>query len=359
MFGGTHRLRIAIVLTCAIGLVISGCSCVTNRINGGGSTFVDPIMQKWSDVYNETVHVEIDYKKSGSGDGIQQMLVKTIDFGCTDAPMNREQTQAAREEGGEVIHVPLTMGAVVLVYNLPGVDRQIVLDGNTIARIYLGEIKNWNDEAIAALNGGSRHELPNVPIVPVYRAESSGTTKIFTEYLSKANADFAQKIGTSSEPKWPKIGTGQNGNDGIAGFVKRESNVGSIGYVEIYHAKRNSIPFARIRNRKGAVVSPDDDSLGAAAEGALAIAATAEPNSLHELTFSLTDVDNEKAYPICGLSYVVFYKNQAPAKGKTLVDFLQWATDDGQRFARDLGYVPLPDSLRKAIRTRLALLQYP
>ncbi len=359
MFGRTRRLRFIVVFAWAIGLVTSGCSCNANRINGGGSTFVDPIMQKWSDVYNETAHVEIDYKKSGSGDGIQQMLVKTIDFGCTDSPMNREQTEAALEEGGEVIHVPLTMGAVVLVYNLPGIDEQIVLDGKTIARIYLGEIKSWNDEAIVDLNAGLRGKLPDLAIVPVYRAESSGTTKIFTEYLSKSNADFAHKIGTSSEPKWPQIGTGQNGNDGIAGFIKRESNVGSIGYVEIYHAQRNNIPFARIRNRKGATVSPDDDSIGAAAEAALSGPPANEPYSLHELTFSLTDVDDEKAYPICGLSYAVFYKNQPPGKGKTVVDFLKWATDDGQRFARDLGYAPLPESLRKAIRSRLDTLQFP
>jgi phosphate transport system substrate-binding protein len=359
MFGRTRRLRSAVVLAWAVGLVSGGCSCNTNRINGGGSTFIDPIMQKWSDVYNETTHVEIDYKKSGSGDGIQQMLVKTIDFGCTDAPMNREQTQAACEEGGEVIHIPLAMGAVVLVYNLPGINEQIVLDGKTIARIYLGEIKTWNDEAIAALNAGLREKLPDAPIVPVYRAESSGTTKVFTEYLSKSHAGFAEQIGISSEPKWPQIGTGQNGNDGIAGFVKRESNVGSIGYVEIYHAQCNNIPFARIRNRNGAAVSPDDDSVAAAAEGAMAVPPANEPYSLHDLTFSLTDVDNAKAYPLCGLSYAVFYKNQPPGKGKTIVDFLKWATDDGQRFTRDLGYAPLPESLRKTIRSRLELLQFP
>jgi phosphate transport system substrate-binding protein len=316
-------------------------------------------MQKWSDVYNESTGVEIDYKKSGSGDGIQQMVVKTIDFGCTDAPMNSEQTQSAREEGGEVVHIPLTLGAVVLVYNLPGIDQQIVLDGPTIARIYLGEIKTWNDDAIAGLNPDLRARLPDAPIVPVYRAEASGTTRIFTEYLAKTYAGFARQIGVSSAPKWPQIGTGQNGNDGIAGFVKRESNVGSIGYVEIYHALRSGIPFARIRNRQGMAVAPDDDAVRAAAEGALASASADEPYSLHQLTFSLADVNHDKAYPLCGMSYAVLYAKQPPGKGKAIVDFLKWATGDGQRFAPDLGYAPLPESLRKLIRARLDQIQAP
>jgi phosphate transport system substrate-binding protein len=320
-----------------------------SRLNGGGATFVDPIMQRWSSEYKTAKNVEVDYKKSGSGNGIQQMSGKVLDFGCTDAPMNKEETENAKGEGGEVVHVPVIMGAVAMIYNVPGVPNHLKLSGDVIAKIYLGEITMWNDPAIAGLNAGVN--LPATGITPVYRAESSGTTSVFTEYLSKSSESFKAKIGISKNPKWPKIGTGQNGNDGIAGHVKR--NEGCIGYVELYYAKKSELSYASLKNRRGKDVLPDPENVAAAAAAALATPPTVEPYTLHQLTFSLTDVDSDLAYPICGASYAVLYKKQPAGKGKALVEFLKWATGEGQQFAKELDYSPLPAELQAKIAARL------
>jgi phosphate transport system substrate-binding protein len=341
----------------------SGCGKDVKRLNGGGATFVDPIMQKWSAVYKEQKGVEIDYKKSGSGNGIQQMIAKTIDFGCTDAPMNAEQLDTAKKEGGDVIHVPVIVGSVAVIYNLPEAgDRQLILSGKVIAKIYQGiadgdgvKAVRWNDPEILALNPGVN--FPNKEIVPVYRSESSGTTKIFTEYLSKSSTEFAQKIGSSTEPKWPKLGSGQNGNDGVARQVKESAN--AIGYVELFYAQKNEIRFVKVRNRKGIDISPDQEGVvSAAAAAALSTPQDKAPYTLHELTFSLTDTDGDQSYPICGMSYAILYMKQPEAKGKKLVEFLKWATSEGQKFAKDLGYAPLPAELTQKIQARLDQVQY-
>ena len=351
----SHWLKLPILAAIAVGC-LTGCGKDVKRINGGGATFVDPIMQKWSSVYKEQKGIEIDYKKSGSGNGIQQMIAKTLDFGCTDAPMNKEQLETAKKEGGDVIHIPMTIGAVAIAYNLPEASqKQLILTGKVLADIYRGVIKKWNHPDIAALNKDVG--LPEKDIVPVYRSESSGTTKIFTEYLSKSSDEFKTEIGSSTEPKWPKIGLGQNGSDGIAGFVK--NNAYAIGYVEIFYAQKNEIPFAKVRNRNGIDISPDTEgSVSAAAAAVLDTTPDKEPYTLHELTFSLTDTAGSEAYPICGISYAVFFKKLPEAKGKKLIEFLKWATSDGQKFAKDLGYAPLPDGLIKKIHARLEQVQY-
>lgn len=319
------------------------------RLGGGGATFVDPIMQKWSAEYKASKGTEIDYKKSGSGNGIQQMTGKVLDFGCTDAPMNKEETATAKDEGGEVIHLPVIMGAVVLVYNVPDVTSPLQFTGPILADIYRGKITKWNDPALVAINPDAK--LPAMDIVPVYRSESSGTTSIFTEYLSKVSPEFKKEIGVSKSPKWPKIGTGQNGNDGVAGHVQR--NPGCIGYVEMYYAKNNKLPFAKLKNKSGKFVLPEATAVTAAAEIAMKEQATTEPYTLHQLTFSLTDIAGEQTYPICGASYAVLYKKQPAAKGKTLVAFLKWATTEGQQFAGALEYAELPQELRTKIAERL------
>ncbi|WP_020468364.1 phosphate ABC transporter substrate-binding protein PstS [Zavarzinella formosa] len=335
-------------------LLTSGCKRGSvdggvDRLSGGGATFVDPIMQRWSSEYKTAKNVEVDYKKSGSGNGIQQMSGKVLDFGCTDAPMNKDETENAKTEGGEVVHVPVIMGAVAIIYNVPGVKEQLKLNGDVIAKIYLGEITLWNDPAIAALNPGVK--LPASGLTPVYRSESSGTTSIFTEFLSKSSVSFKTKIGISKNPKWPKIGTGQNGNDGIAGHVQR--NEGCIGYVELYYAKKSEMPYAILKNRRGKDVLPDTENVAAAAKGAMSETPTKEPYTVHSLTYSLTDIDADTAYPICGMSYAVLFKNQPAGKGKALVDFLKWATTDGQKFAKELEYSPLPTELQTKIAARL------
>lgn len=328
----------------------------TKRITGGGSSFVNPIMQKWSDSFRESNGTEIEYKSSGSGDGIKQMIARTQDFGCTDVPMSEQQTKDAQKEGGNVIHVPVAMGAVAIIYNVPGITEQLVLDGKTLADIYRMAITFWNDPEIAKLNPKLRDKLPNERIILVFRSEASGTTKIFTEFLAKSSPEFKQEIPPSSEPKWKQGGTGQNGNAGIAGFVK--NNPGTIGYVELYYAK-DGFTFAKLRNRKGVELGPDQVGVvAAAAESAMNTPPKELPYTLHELTFSMTDIDNEKAYPICGLTYAVFYAKQPQNKGKKIVEFLKWAVSDGQKFAENLGYAPLPDALATKAKERLGQVEF-
>jgi phosphate transport system substrate-binding protein len=332
-------------------LMLSGCGkSEVKRINGGGATFPDPIIQKWSAVYKDSKGIEVDYSKSGSGDGIKNMTSKTLDFGCSDAPMNKEQLDAARAKGGEVIHIPVTIGSVAVVYNIPGFTGQLVLDGKTLGKIYTGAITDWGHPDIAALNPG----IPKHPIVAVYRAESSGTTNIFKEFLAKTGAPI--KPSTSSS--WPDSlrGTGQQGSDGVAGHVK--NNAGCIGYVELTYAKKNGIPYAAIRNRAGKDMLPTPEGVTAAAETSFQKPQTTEPYSLHTLTFSLTDADSSEAYPICGMSYAVLFKKQPKDKGKVLVEFLKWATTEGQKFAAELDYAPLPKKLQDDINKRLGEVEF-
>jgi phosphate transport system substrate-binding protein len=338
----------------AAALLTTGCGeRKSERLSGGGATFVDPIMQKWSAEYKAATGIEIDYSKSGSSDGIKKMTEKELDFGCSDAPMKKEQVEAARAKGGEVVHVPVIAGGVAVIYNLPGL-ADLKLSGPVIAEIYLGKIKKWNDEAIAKLNPGA--QLPELAIVPVYRAEGSGTSNIFTEFLSKTHPEFSQKVGASTSPKWPEIGTGQKGSDGVASHVK--GNAGCIGYAEVSYAKSNGIAVAAVQNAKGQFTRPEADAVTAAAEWALAQQQTKEPYSLHELTYSLTNADSEKAYPICGFSYAVLYKKEPTKKGKALVEFLKWATTEGQKFAVELHYAPLPAELGKRVAERLGQVEF-
>jgi phosphate transport system substrate-binding protein len=339
----------------AFGALLIGCNGKNagERLSGGGATFVDPIMQKWSSEYKSAKGVEIDYSKSGSSDGIKQMTEMNLDFGCSDAPMKKDQVEAARKKGGDVVHIPLVMGGVAVIHNVPGV-RELKLSGPVIANIYLGKIKKWNDPTIAQLNPGAN--LPDLAIVPVYRAEGSGTSNIFTEYLSKVHPEFNQKIGASTSPKWPEIGTGQKGSDGVANHVK--DNTGAIGYVEVSYAKKNSIAVAAVQNRKGAFTLPEADAVTSAGAWALAQPQTKEPYSLHELTYSLTDADNETAYPICGISYAVVYQKLPAGKGPALVEFLKWATTDGQKYAVELHYAPLPADLSKKVVEKLGQVKF-
>jgi len=323
------------------------------RISGGGATFVDPIMQKWSAEYKNLRGTEIDYSKSGSSDGIKQMTEKSLDFGCSDAPMKKDQVDKAKEKGGDVVHVPLIMGAVAVVYNLPNV-ADLKLSGPVIADIYLGKIEKWNAEPIKALNPGV--DLPDLKIIPVYRQEGSGTTNIFTEYLNKVSPEFADKIPASTSPTWPKIGLAQKGSDGVAAHVK--ANAGCIGYVEVSYAKMNDIRTALVQNSKGAFMAPEAAAVTAAGEWAITQKQTKAPYSLHELTYSLTNADAQAAYPICGISYGLIYKKQSGDKGKKLVEFLRWATADGQKFATDLHYAPLPAELGKKVADRLNQIEF-
>jgi phosphate transport system substrate-binding protein len=350
---------LAFVVGFAIGC--SGCNSSSSgggggsatRLSGGGATFINPLMQEWKQAYKAAKGVEIDYQPKGSGFGIQQMTSKTIDFGCSDAPMRKAQLDAALKEGGEVIHIPLTMGPVAVIYNLPGVDKALTLNGKVIAEIYLGKIKKWNDPALKELNKDLN--LPDTAISPVFRSEASGTTNIFKEFLAKSSPEFKQTVGVSTEPTWPKgVGTGERGNDGVANQVKQST--GTIGYCELSYAKE--IKYATLINRVGKPVACTLDGTIAAAEVAMKQKQTEEPYSLHELTFSLTDSDGEKSYPICGFSYCVLYKKQPAGTGKGLVDFLKWGVHDGQKLAPSKDYAPLPDELVQKIDARLNQVEF-
>jgi phosphate transport system substrate-binding protein len=353
-----RSLSLGFLVPVAAGLLAVGCGGCndkggsTVRLSGGGSSFVDPIMQRWSKEYTGK-GAEIDYTKSGSSDGIKKMTEKELDFGCTDAPMKKEQVEAAAGKGGEVIHVPLVAGGVAVIYNVPGVS-DLKLSGPVVAEIYLGKIKKWNDPAIAKLNASV--QLPDLEIVPVYRAEGSGTSNIFTEFLSKVHPEFARKIGASTSPKWPEIGTGQKGSDGVANHVK--NNAGCIGYAEVSYAKTNGIATAAIQNAKGKFTLPEAEAVTAAAEWAMGQQQTNEPYSLHQLSYSLTNAEGETAYPICGYTYAVLYKKESTKKGRALVDFLKWATTEGQKYAAELYYAPLPAELGKKVAERLGQVEF-
>jgi len=353
-----RSLRYALVFTALIGLSFAasaGCGGCNGsggtggRITAGGATFVDPIMQKWAAEYNKTSKVEIDYTAQGSGYGITQLTAKNIAFGCSDAPMKKNELEAANTAGGEVIHLPVAIGAVAVVFNVPGVT-ELKLTGDVLAGIYLRTITKWNDPAIAALNAGVA--LPDLAIVPVTRSDKSGTTNVFTEYLSKVNPEFKKIVGTSTQPTWPQGGVGQNGSGGIASHVK--ANSGCIGYCELSFAKTNSLSVVTLKNKMGAFVKPEAEGVSAAADAAANDKPTAEPYTLHELTFSLTNTDGEKAYPIVGVSYaIVFAKPPADKGGKLVAAFLKWAVTDGQKFAVEENYAPLPEALQKKCVARI------
>jgi phosphate transport system substrate-binding protein len=312
------------------------------RISAGGATFVDPIMQKWSGEYKAAKNVEIDYVAKGSGYGISNVTSKNLDFGCSDAPMNRKEVDAAAKAGGGVVHVPVALGAVAVVFNLEGI-KDLKLSGEVLAEIYLRKITKWNDPKVAALNPGVA--LPAADITPVCRAESSGTTNIFTEYLGKKSAEFAKAPGASKSPKWPEGVAAKAENAGIAEFVKNTPH--TLGYVELAFAKNNGIPYASILNKAGKPVAPDAASVTAAVDAGMKVKQEKEPYSLHPLAFSFTDAEGDGSYPIVGASYAILFKKQPKDKGPVIVEFLKWVVGDGQKFAAELHYAPLPADLSK------------
>ena len=250
-----------------LGLVcLPGCGPSKPRLNAGGSTFVYPMMSKWSAEYDQAKGVEVNYQSIGSGGGIQQMIAKTLDFGCTDAPMNQEQLDKAKEAGGEVVHIPLVMGAVVPIYHLEGVKVPLRFTGPVLADIYLEKIKKWNDTELAKLNPGV--ELPDKEILTVHRSEGSGTTYIWVDYLSKISpaGEWKERVGVGASVKWPG-GLAAKGNEGVAGKVSQSP--GSIGYVELVYALQNRIPFGSVQNQEGQFITPSLESVTAAAKGAL------------------------------------------------------------------------------------------
>lgn len=315
------------------------------RLQGSGASFPKPIYEKWVNEFGKINQmVKIDYQATGSGAGQKALLAKTADFGASDDPMSDEDLKSA---SGEILHIPTVLGAVVLTYNLEGVSEPLKLSGPTISDIYLGNIKKWNDERLAKDNPGVT--LPNADILPVYRADSSGTSAVFTDFLSKTSPDWKTKVGMNKQPSWiTGVGVGAKGNDGVMGQVKQTPN--SIGYVELTFAKANSLPVAKIRNKAGEFVDASLDSVKAAAASAV----TKMPDDLRT---QITDGEGAGVYPISSYTYILVYKDQPDAaKGKALVDFLWWAIHDGEKFASDLHYGPLPDDVLKKVEAKINLI---
>lgn len=332
---GSFVALIVIGLASASGFGQSG------ALTGAGSTFVNPLMSKWSKEYH-TLHpdVQINYQSIGSGGGRQQFLAKTVAFGASDAPLTDEQIAQA---GGaaNVVHIPVTQGSVVVAYNLPGVPKQVQFSPDTIAGIFLGTIKTWNDSKIAADNPGL--SLPAWPLLVVHRSEGSGTTDIFTDYLSKVSADWKAKVGRGSSVQWP-AGIGGQGNEGVANQIKNTR--GGIGYIEFAYAKQNNLPYGAIKNQAGNYVEPYPASVTAAASSMADLPA--------DLRFSITNQTGAQAYPIAGTTWVLLYKDQQNAdQGKLVADFVEWAITDGQKYANDLDYAVLAKNLVQKSQTAL------
>ncbi|MDQ3132910.1 MAG: phosphate ABC transporter substrate-binding protein PstS [Acidobacteriota bacterium] len=312
------------------------------RLQGSGASFPKPIYEKWVSEYGKiNPNVKIDYQSTGSGAGQKALLSKTADFGASDDPMSDEDLKSA---GGEILHIPTVLGAVVLTYNLAEVKEPLKLSGETIADIYLGSIKKWNDERIKKDNPNLN--LPDADILPIYRADSSGTSAVFTDYLSKTVPAWKEKVGTNKQPSWiTGVGVGAKGNDGVMGQVKQTPN--SIGYVELTFAKANNVPTAHIKNKAGNFVEASLEGVSAAAAGSIA-------QMPEDLRVQITDAEGANAYPISSYTYVLAYKDQTDAaKGKVLADFLWWATHDGEKFVKDLHYAPLPAEVVKKVEAKI------
>lgn len=346
------RAFFATVLLSAVAL-ISACSGQPTgqpgessgaMLQGSGSTFVQPLMVKWAEEYGKlNTSVKIDYQSTGSGAGIKAIQNQTSTFGASDVAMSDKDLSAAK--GGEIVHIPVVLGAVVLTYNLPGVDKPLKLTPEVISDIFLGKITKWNDPKLKTDNPDVN--FPDTAILPVYRADGSGTSDIFTDFLSKTVPEWKEKIGRTKNPQLPKgVGIGGKGNEGVMGQVKQNPN--SIGYVELTFAKANNLPAAMIKNKAGQFVEAGSDSVSKAAAGAV----SSMPD---DLRFELTNSDGDGAYPISGMVFVLVYKNQEDAtKGKALVDFLWWVTHEGTKFVVDLHYAPLPAELVARVEQKIS-----
>lgn len=310
------------------------------RLQGAGATFPNPLYQKWLSEYGKlNPNVQMDYQSIGSGGGIKQIQEQTVDFGASDSPMKDEDLKKAP---GELLHIPTVLGAVVLTYNLTGVQKPLRFSPEAIADIFLGKIKRWDDDRLKADNPGVT--LPAADITVVHRSDGSGTSAVFTDYLSKVSPEWKEKVGTGTSPQWP-VGLGGKGNEGVTGQVKQTPN--TIGYVELAYAVQNKLPVSLIKNSSGNFVEPSLDAVTAAA--AEAIATTPE-----DLRVSITNAAGAQVYPISSYTYILVYKDQKDAtKGKVLVDFLWWGIHDGEKFAKDLQYAPLPAEIVKRAEAKI------
>ena len=328
-----YRIGLGSAVFAAAALGIASAASAAD-LSGAGASFPYPIYAKWADAYKKVTGIGLNYQSIGSGGGIAQIKAKTVDFGASDAPLKKEELEAAG-----LIQFPMIMGGVVPVVNLKGLaSGSVKLSAKALADIYLGTITKWNDPALVALNPGVA--LPDLDITVVHRADGSGTTWIFTNYLDKVSADWHAKVGCSKEVAWP-AGVGGKGNEGVAAYVQRIN--GSIGYVEYAYALQNKLAHTLLQNKAGQFVAPTEESFQAAA-------ANADWAGTPGFAVVLTDQAGDKAWPITGASFILLYKAQTnAAHAKALLDFFAWCLKNGDEAAKKLDYVPLPDAVKKMV----------
>lgn len=327
----------SLTVSSAIALSSVTGAALAQDVTGAGATFPAPIYAKWADAYNKATGVRINYQSVGSGAGIRQIKAKTVDFGASDMPLPDEELA---KDG--LIQFPMVIGGVVPVVNIQGITPgQVKITGEVLGDIYLGKVTKWNDAALTALNPGV--PLPDAAIAVVRRADGSGTSFIFTNYLSKVNAEWKSKVGEGTAVNWP-TGAGGKGNEGVSAFVQRLPN--SIGYVEYSYAKQNKMSYLSLRNKDGAFTKPDDDAFKAAAAGA----------DWNKTFFQiLTDQPGKASWPITGATYILMYKAQEKAaNASNSLKFFDWAYANGDKMADELDYVPLPDSVKNLVRKQWA-----
>ena len=332
-----------LAVAAAVALVV-GVKAQTLQINGAGATFPAPIYTKWFSEYNKLhPNVEINYQPLGSGAGIRQITNQTVFFGASDGPMTNEQLKAAPDH---IFHFPTVLGAVVPVYNIPGTKAELKFTGAVLAGIYLGKITKWNDPAITKLNPGVT--LPGTDIAVVHRSDASGTTFIFTDYLSKVSPEWKSKVGVNTSVNWP-TGVGGKGSEGVTGVVTQSP--GSISYVELVYALQNKISYGSVQNAAGEFLKGSVQSVTAAA-------AAAAPTMPADFRVSITNAPGKGAYPISSFTWLLLYENpKNKAQAKAMNDFVKWAITDGQKYATDLGYATLPANVVKLEMAQLAKIK--
>jgi phosphate transport system substrate-binding protein len=308
-------------------------------INGAGATFPNPMYSKWFSEYHKAhPDIQINYQPIGSGGGIRQVLAGTVDFGATDGPMSDEQLSQAKSK---ILHVPTVLGANVPAYNIPGVTAELKFTPEMLAGIFLGKISSWNDPAIAAANPGV--SLPNQPIIVIHRSDGSGTTYIWTDYLSKVSPEWQGQVGKGVSVRWP-VGLGGKGNEGVAGLIRQMQ--GSIGYIELIYAIENKITYGSVKNAAGVFVKASLASVTAAAASVKSMPA--------DFRISITNAPGKDAYPISSFTWLLIpEQSKDPVKGKILADFLNWMVSDGQKMTAELAYAPLPESVAAKVRDEI------
>ncbi len=327
--------RIVLVVCLALAVPVFG----QTTLNGAGATFPYPMYSKWFSEYNK-LHpdIQFNYQSIGSGGGIRQVIAGTVDFGASDGPMTDEQLAQAKIK---ILHIPTVLGAVVPAYNVPGVSGELKFTPTALAGIFLGKITSWNDPALTSANPGVN--LPNQPLIVIHRSDGSGTTYIFTDYLSKVSNEWQNQVGKGTSVKWP-VGLGGKGNEGVAGMVRQMQ--GSIGYVELIYAVQNNISYGTVKNASGNFVKASLDSVTAAAASV--------KNMPADFRVSITNAPGKDAYPISSFTWLLIpVQSKDKAKGKILADFLNWMVDDGQKMTAPLTYAPLPETVVQKVKSAI------